>query len=76
MADIDFAFIARQNERLLTELGALRDEVRVQSAITIRLDSTMNALLTEVRETHIQIGRMNDRIRRLEETANPPTAPA
>lgn len=32
MADIDLNFIARQLERVLTEIGGLRDEIRVQGA--------------------------------------------
>ena len=67
MADPDLNFIARQNERILTELGSLRDEVRVQGAILLRADGTLSSLLDEMRATHRQITRMNDRIRKLED---------
>jgi hypothetical protein len=67
MAEPDLSFIARQLERVLTEVGGLRDEVRVQGAMILRLDGTITALLEEFRATHAQITRMNDRIRKLED---------
>lgn len=62
------AFIARQNERALNELGSLRDDMNVLTAMVLRLDGTVTALLTEIRTTHQQTARMNDRIRKLEDT--------
>ena len=69
MPDPDITFLARQNERMMTEIGTLRDDVRVLSAIIMRLDSAHGALLTAILEElrHTQIARMNDRVRRLED---------
>jgi chromosome segregation ATPase len=112
----DLNFLARQNERILAELAAMRDEQRVQmqemqadfaalkekinawpdlhllqeaaqrqqrdtasvrddirvlTAIAMRLDSSHSILLDELRATHAQIARMNDRLRTLEDTAPP-----
>jgi hypothetical protein len=63
----DLKFLARQNERILTEIGTMRDEQRVQGAMIMRVDTTMALLLDELRATHAQIARMNDRLRKLED---------
>jgi hypothetical protein len=66
LADPDLNFLARQNERILTEIASLRDDMAVLTAMVMRLDGSHSALLQETRATHAQITRMNDRIRRLE----------
>jgi hypothetical protein len=60
-------FLARQIERVLDEIGSLRDEMHVQGAMIRRMDSTLGLLIEEFRATHAQIARMNDRIRKLED---------
>jgi hypothetical protein len=74
VTDPDLSFLTRQVERLITEVASMRDEVRVQGAMIMRLDAmvvrsegTQTAVLEEMRAIHAQIGRMNDRIRRLED---------
>jgi hypothetical protein len=66
LADPDLNFLARQNERILTEIASLRDDMPVLTAMLMRLDGSHTALLQETRATHAQITRMNDRIRKLE----------
>jgi len=66
MADPDLNFLVHQNDRILTELGSLRDDMSVLTAMVMRLDGSHAALLHEMRATHAQIARMNDRIRKLE----------
>jgi len=66
LADPDLNFIARQNERILTEITSLRDDMAVLTAMVMRLDGSHAALLQETRATHAQIARMNDRIRKLD----------
>jgi hypothetical protein len=63
---IDLAFLARQSERTMNELASLRDDMAVVTAIVMRLDGSMATLLQEVRVVNQQIGRMNDRVRKLE----------
>jgi hypothetical protein len=70
----DLNLLSRQMDRLLTEFGGMRDELRVQGAVTMRLDpavvrleSYFTTLLEEMRATHMQINRVNDRIRKLED---------
>lgn len=66
MTDAGLTFLTRQNERLITEVSSLRDDMNVLTAIVLRLDGSMTALLQENRAIHSQITRMNDRIRKLE----------
>jgi len=68
MADIDLQFLARQMERLITDVAPLADETRVLSAIVMRLDSGQGAMLAEMRAIRDQVGRMNDRVRKLEDS--------
>lgn len=72
---VTLEFISRQQERLLAEVAALRDEVRVQSAVTNRLDTMMGQMLTiqtgmleQIRAMVAQHQRFADRLNRLEET--------
>ena len=67
MVEPDLNFISRQVERLVTDVASMRDDVAVLSAMVLRLDGSMSALLQETRATHTQIARMNGRIRRLED---------
>ena len=70
LADPDLNFLARQNERILTEIASLRDDMTVLTAMVMRLDGSHAALLQETRATHVQITRMNDRVRKLEAEGN------
>ena len=67
MAEPDFNFLARQNERILTEIGSLRDDMGVLTAIVTRLDGSQAAMLQELRAHNAQIARLADRIRKLED---------
>ena len=44
----------------------MRDDVTVLTAIVMRQDGTLSALLTEVRAMHSQHGRLANRVRELE----------
>jgi hypothetical protein len=59
MTEPDLAFLARQIERVLTELGSLRDDVRVRGAMLLRLDSAVMpaqaAILEGLRAIRAQI---------------------
>lgn len=63
---IDLNYIGRSLDRLVTEVGTLRDDVNVLAAIVHRLDNSHARLLTEVRAIHAQQGRMAHRIEKLE----------
>jgi hypothetical protein len=65
MAEPSLEFIGAQLERLTGDVAGLRDDMSVLTSIALRQDATLTALLTEC-ATHSQIGRIADRVRRLE----------
>jgi len=81
MADepITLEFLARQQQRLLDEMGSMRDEMgtmrddmQVLTAMVMRLDGTVGLVLTELRAMHGQHQRIANRVRRLEEQRSEP----
>jgi hypothetical protein len=71
---IDLNFIARRLDRLIDDASRQRDDMAVFSAMVMRIDGTMGALLTEIRATHVQIARiathfdkLSDRVSKLED---------
>lgn len=66
---VTLEFIARQNARLITELGDNRADMAVLLAITQRLDATVSGLLTELRAMHSRHARLERRVQALEEPA-------
>jgi hypothetical protein len=70
LAEPGLNFVVKQLDRLTIDVAGMRDEMRVQSAIIMRLDGIVarseglqTALLEEMRAIHGQIARMNNRIR-------------
>jgi hypothetical protein len=66
---VDLEFLSKQNERLLGEIASFRDDMRVLTAIVMRLDTTMGQVLEEMRVTHAQVARIGDRVRKLEDAS-------
>ena len=64
--NVDLAYIGRSLARLTTEVSSMRDDMAVLTAITMRLDGSHTALLTEIRALHSQQSRMANRVRELE----------
>jgi hypothetical protein len=63
---IDLNYIGRALDRLTTDVGGMREDVSVLTAIALRLDATVTGLLTEVRAMHSQHARLAKRVRDLE----------
>ena len=57
---VNLNFLARQSQRLTSDVASIRDDLQVLTSIVLRLDGTLTALLQETRATHTQIARMND----------------
>lgn len=55
-------------EALDTQVGGLRDDMGVLTAIVMRMDGNQQALLTEIRALHRQITRHDQRLRELEKS--------
>jgi hypothetical protein len=47
--EADLSLIARQQRELLSEIGAIRDNVAVTTAIARRIDGTISRLVSEIR---------------------------
>lgn len=62
----DLSLIARQQRQILAEMGTIRDDITVLTAIVQRLDGTLSGLVNEIRATHSQMSRMDRRVRELE----------
>lgn len=74
MADepMTLELLARQQQRVLDEIGSMRDDMQVLTAMVMRLDGTVGLVLTELRAMHSQHNRLASRVRRLEERLETP----
>jgi hypothetical protein len=52
MSKVDLEFLARQIERVITDLATLKDGAMVVMARLDRIDATMQSLVVEVRAMH------------------------
>jgi hypothetical protein len=66
MTEVDLNFIVRQNERVLTELRSVRDDLRVLTAMANRHDHNMADVLDELRAIHQWMIGISDRVRKIE----------
>jgi len=62
----DLSMILRQQRQIIADIGAMRDDMAVLTAVAMRQDATLTALLTEIRAMHSQHGRLANRVRELE----------
>lgn len=62
----DLTLIARQQRQLLSEVGTMRDDMAVMTAILQRLDGTVAGLVNEVRAMHSQHFRLSNWVHDLE----------
>jgi hypothetical protein len=76
---ITLEFFARQQQRLLDEMGlmrdqmgTMRDDMQVLTAMVLRLDGTVGLVLKELRAMHSQHSRLANRGGRLEEERESP----
>ena len=66
-APIDLAYIGRALQRLTNDMAEMRDEMRVQTAMILRMDGTLNGVVNQMRAIVAPHQRTVDRVRRLEE---------
>jgi hypothetical protein len=64
--EIDLAYRGHALARLTTEVGALRDDANVLTAIVTRQGASLNAPSNEARAIDSQHSRLASRVRRLE----------
>lgn len=64
---VSLELLARQQERLITDVAGLRDDMRVLTAIVLRQENTLHSVLDQLRAMVAQAQRTVDRVRKLEE---------
>jgi hypothetical protein len=69
---IDLTYIGRALDRLTIDVASLRDDMAALTAIAVRRDATLSALLTEVRAMHSPHARLANRVRAREIATTPP----
>ena len=62
MAEIDTALLGRLVQDLTNAVLAMKDEVNVQGAILLRMDTGLSAMLNEMRAMRQQMSRVLDRL--------------
>jgi hypothetical protein len=55
MAEVDLSFLVRQNERIITELADIRDELAVHNAAINAQSSSFALVITELRAIRSQV---------------------
>jgi ubiquinone biosynthesis protein UbiJ len=65
---INPASIGHALQRLISEIGSLRDDLRVLTATIERLDNSQGRFLEEIDAMHSQHARLASRVRRLAES--------
>ena len=61
---LELVLPAQQRERF--DVATLRDDMRVMTAMLMRMDNTLTALLVEVRAMHARHDRLAQRVEKLE----------
>lgn len=62
----DLSHLIRQQRQIMSDMGSIRDDLAVLTAIAMRQDGNLAALLTEIRAMHPQHSRLANRVRDLE----------
>lgn len=68
---VTLEFLARQLERVLSEQASIREDLHVLTAIVMRHDASLSAIIEQLRGMTAQFQRFDARLRRLEEQATP-----
>jgi outer membrane murein-binding lipoprotein Lpp len=63
---VDLNFIARRIDQLGNDVGNMRDDMTVLTAMVSRLEASVTSLVQEMRATHSQMARFDNRLRKLE----------
>jgi hypothetical protein len=72
--NVTLEFLGAQMERTFAEqaktredIGSLREDIRVLTAIVLRHDASLSAIIEQLHGMTAQFNRFNDRLRRLED---------
>jgi hypothetical protein len=64
---ITLEFLAAQQRRMIDEMAAMRDDIKVLTAIVLRHEETLIRILEQITAMVAQNARIVDRLRALEE---------
>ena len=64
--EINLEFLARQNERIINELGYIREAIEVLTAIANRHENSIGGVAQELKSIHRLNARFHDRLLKLE----------
>ena len=65
--EITFDFLGRQLDRVLNELGSVREDMTVMMTIVQRQEHVLNSISTQLTDMHAYNRRVEARVARLEE---------
>ena len=68
---VDLNFIARRLDQLGNDVANVRDDIVVLTAMVSRVESSVTPLVQEMRATHSQMARFDNRLRKLESERTP-----
>ena len=68
---VDLNFIARRLDQLGNDVANMRDDIVVLTAMVSRLETSVTSLVQEMRATHSQMARIDNRLRKLESEPTP-----
>ena len=71
MAEQDLNFIDRRLDQLGNDVANTRDDIVVLTAMVSRVESSVTSLVQEMRATHSQMVRLDNRLRKLESEPAP-----
>jgi hypothetical protein len=63
---VDLNFMAKRLDQMSNDVSNMRDDVTVLTAMVSRLEASVTSLVQELRATHSQMARFDNRLRRLE----------
>jgi hypothetical protein len=63
---VDLNFIVRRLDQLGNDVANLHDDNVVLTAMVSRIEASLASLVQEMRPTHSQMARFNNRLRKLE----------
>jgi hypothetical protein len=68
---VDLNFIAKRLDQMGNDMANMRDDITVLTAMVPRLEASVTSLVQEMRAAHSQMGRFDNRLRKLESEPAP-----
>jgi hypothetical protein len=72
---VDLNFIAGRLDQLDVDVVNMRDDITVLTAMVTCVEGSVSSLVQEMRVTHSQMARFDNRLRRIETETSPTASP-